>query len=125
VIDYFKNELGLSETEARGKAASRDRWYGVIDGLHRHVSVKELIQEDYDSWKGFSWPVVVLKGGHSISVLRQLARHQNEKHSEEFYIETTFYDALSGLQMEVRTLTAASNGKRPTAKEVARHYEAQ
>ena len=123
LTEYFKTDKNMSEADAKEKAASRDHWYGVVDGMHRLLAIWELSDEDYDTWKGFSWPVTVLKGGHNVSVLKQLARQQNAKHSVECFVETTFYDTIRGLRDEAQRLSREANGKKPSAREVAEAFD--
>lgn len=123
LVLHFKTDKGLTEREARERVASRELWYGVVDGMHRLLAIWEMMEDDYETWKGFSWPVTVLRGGHSIAILKQLARHQNAKHDAECYVETTFYDTLRGLRVEADRLTAEANGKKPTAREIAEEFD--
>lgn len=104
----------MSEADAKEKAASQEQWYGVVDGMHRLLAIWELSDKDYDTWKGFSSPVTVLKGGLSVSVLKQLARQQNAKYSVECLVETTFYDTIRGLRDEAKRLSREANGKKPS-----------
>ena len=88
---YFKKQ-GLFASETKEKSESRNEWYGIIDGMHRHCALIELMADDSKTWSGFQWPVTLLSGGFPLLTLKQLARTQNAKHSETFYIEPTLYD---------------------------------
>ena len=123
VAEYFVEEKGMTTEESIEHAASREIWYGVVDGMHRLVAILELIEEEPESWDGFNWTVTILKGGVSLQVLEQLARHQNLKHSQKCYVETTLYDSLRGLKDESERLVRIKNGKRPSAKEIADAYD--
>jgi len=117
-LDHFKG-LGMTDTEAKEKLGARPVWYGVVDGTYRLIALRELIQEFPARWCGFSWPVTVLRGGHDIQVLKQLARQQNRRHAARFYVETTFFDTLRGLRDEAVRLRIQNNNKQPTARQVA------
>ena len=123
ISNYFQSECGLPESESNTKIKSRKDWYGVVDGMHRLKAITDLAAEYPDSWEGFLWPVTIIKGDCNIQVLKQLARQQNIKHSDAFYVESTFYDMLQGLRDEADRLTTLRNGKRPVAKEVAAAYD--
>lgn len=118
VIDYFKSK-GMTEADAREQAGTKSAWYGVVDGMHRLLAIIELIEEEPDIWSGFSWPFIVLKGGHDIQTLKQLTRHQKFKHSASHYIETTLFGTISGLREEADRLRAESADKTPTAMAIA------
>lgn len=113
----------MSESQAIEKAESRSVWYGVVDGMHRLTAILELMDECPDTWESFLWPVTILKGGHSMQVLKQLGRHQNRKHDSSFFIESTLYDTLFGLREESDRLKSMSNGKQPTAKQIASAFD--
>ena len=128
VLDFFRSKLGsdgepISESQAAEKAEDRSVWYGVVDGMHRMTAIRELIDEDPEHWESFLWPVTILKGGHSLQTLKQLGRHQNKKHDASFYIESTFYDTLVGLRDEADRLKTMSNGRAPSAKQIASAYD--
>ena len=128
VVDFFRSMKGsdgkpLSESQAVEKAEGRSVWYGVVDGMHRLTAILELMDESPDVWESFLWPVTILKGGHSLQVLKQLGRHQNRKHDASFFIESTLYDTLIGLREESDRLRTMSNGKQPTAKQIASAYD--
>lgn len=128
VVDYFRSTKGaddqpISDSQAIQKAEDRSVWYGVVDGMHRLTAILELMNESPDIWESFLWPVTILKGGHSLQVLKQLGRQQNKKHDSSFYIESTLYDTLVGLREESDRLKTMSNGKQPTAKQIASAYD--
>ena len=127
IIDFFKTIRGpqgdfLSDSEAKEKSECRSVWYGVVDGMHRLTAIQELMDENPERWDSFMWPVTILKGGHSIQVLKQLGRHQNRKHDATLYVETTFYDILSGMKEEAHRMQSMTS-KPPTAKQVAAAYD--
>lgn len=128
VIKHWKSQKHddgttiLTDAEAREKAECRSQWYGVVDGMHRQTAVSELMLEGHASWQSFTWPVTLLKGGHDIQILKQLARQQNLKHNETYYVESTFYDVLRGLRQESERLGALMN-KKPSARQIAEAYD--
>ena len=123
---HFQN-LGLCSDEAKEKINSRQEWYGIVDGVHRHTAIVELMNDENidvrSAWEKFKWPVTMLKGGFSLLTLKQLARSQNEKHSDCFYVEPTFYDVLSGLREEYDRLQSEKSAKKITIAEVAAAYD--
>ncbi len=121
VLERFLADA-MTEEAAREKRDPREIWYGLVNGMHRLTAIRELACEDPGRWGGFSWPVLMLKGGQNIEVLRRLARQQNRKQSSLFFVETTFYDLLRGLKEEDRYLQE-KHGKKPTANEVATAYD--
>lgn len=123
ILEHFTGFCKMSENDAKEKMKSRSTWFGVVDGMHRLAAIKELIHEQAEIWEQFLWPVTLLKGDCSIQVLRQLARQQNSKHNDAFYIEDTFFDVLKGLRDEADHLSGYRNGKKPLAKDVAVAYD--
>jgi len=69
----------MSDTEAKQKAVSRSVWYGVVDGMHRLLSITELIEENPSCWCGFSWPVTVTKGGHDFASPQEIGKAAESK----------------------------------------------
>lgn len=118
VVDHFKKQ-GLTGTEIEAAISKHDTWYGIIDGAHYNIAVRNLIQTKA-TWKNFKWFVTVLNGEFLLEMYRKLARAQNERHSDRYYIEMTFYDELSNLREEFESLVRLQ--KKPTHTEVARQY---
>lgn len=119
--------LGLSSDEVKEKIDSRTEWFGIVDGFHRYTAIMQLTRDEDEQvrkeWETFKWPVTMLKGGFQLLTLRQLARSQNEKHSDAFYVEPTFYDVLSGLREEYDRLQGEKSAKKITISEVAAAYD--
>lgn len=123
VLCSYWTGTGLSASEAREKMESRDQWFGVVDGMHRHSAILELIEKHPETWEGFRWPVTLLKGGVPLLTLKQLARVQNAKHSETCFVEPTLFDMLNGLREEHDRLKTERNSKKVTAADVAAAYD--
>ena len=98
VCDYFKKK-GYSESMIKERISSRKNWYGIVDGEHSHAAILRLI-ETKKRWAGYRWFVTIIKSGFNIEKYRQLARMQNERHNDQFYIETTFFDMISNMRTE-------------------------
>ncbi len=98
VCEYFRKK-GYSETKVKERLNSRKAWYGIVDGEHSHTAILLLI-ETRSRWTGYKWFVTVIKSGFNIERYRQLARMQNERHSNRFHIETTFFDMISNMKTE-------------------------
>ena len=118
VNDYFRSE-GFSMEEAREKANSRDRWYGIVDGEHSQRSIVKLMSL-HERWVGFQWFVTVIDGGHPFERYKQLAISNNAKHDAKFYVELTMYDRISNLKAE--HLRLVSCGGRVTGSDVSKAY---
>lgn len=122
IASHFRS-IGLSTSEVKEKVDSKDEWYGVIDGMHRYCAITEMMKEDSRRWEGFLWPVTMLRGGFSLQTLKQLARVQNAKHCDSYYIEPTFFDMLSGLREEYDRIKSHRGSKKVTSAEVSAAYD--
>ncbi len=107
VCEHFRKK-GLSEAQVKEQLGSRLNWYGIVDGEHSHNAIVRLI-ESKSRWNGYKWFVTVIKGGHSIEKYRQLARAQNERQSNRFHIELTFFDMLNNMKTEYEKLSKVQN----------------
>ena len=114
--------LGLSDSEVTHRIKQREPWYGIIDGMHRHKVIMELREEKPDQWGCFEWFVTVVKGGSSLHHYKQLARLQNLKHNDDYYVESTFYDILVGLKEEELKLKQEGL-KNPSGPRIAEAFE--
>ncbi len=121
IHEHFES-VGFSTDEIVDKLKERETWYGIIDGMHRHKAITELMEERANEWSDFKWYVTILEGGHSLHEYRQLARLQNMKHSDEYYIKPTLYDIFKGLKEE-ETKLRKERGKEPSGPEIARAFE--
>lgn len=54
VIEYFKTEWHMSETEARVEAKSPCDLYVVFADIHRHIAILDPIEGNKGRWRGFS-----------------------------------------------------------------------
>lgn len=88
-------------------------WYGIVDGNYRHQAIM-LFMEVSPMWFCLSWMFTSIRPGQLIVRYRQLARVQNSRTSQLFYVDFTFPDVLSNLRMKYdhlklsrETLTAA------------------
>lgn len=117
VREYFDTKYG---SEQSIEYISRfDIWFGIIDGHHSNEAVCHLKSTD-PSWSNFMWFVTILKGGYSVDRYKQLARFQNHRHNEKFYVSMTFYDELINLRNEYERLRLLKS--KPTNVEVAKAY---
>ena len=121
IHEHFES-IGFTVDEIADKLKERETWYGVIDGMHRHKAITELMEERPNEWSDFKWYVTILEGGHSLHEYKQLARLQNMKHSDEYYIKPTLYDIFKGLKEEEIKLRK-ERGKEPSGPEIARAFE--
>ncbi len=118
VYNHFQMK-GLSEANVKERVQSRDVWYGIIDGEHSHSAIMQLM-ESHTRWQGYEWFVTIVNGGHSVEKYRQLARMQNERHDNKFYIEYTFFDIISNMRTEYERLCQIH--KRVSGQDVANAY---
>ena len=118
VADHFKKR-GMTGGEIETAVSRHDTWYGIIDGGHSNEAIRELVNTE-PGWQNFKWFVTVFHGEHPMESYRKLARAQNTRHSERYYVEMTFYDELSNLRAEYESLL--SSQIKPSHTEVARQY---
>ncbi len=118
VYDHFK-EQNLSEDEVKQRVEARSCWYGIVDGEHSHMAIIKLI-DTYERWVGYKWHVTVLKSGKSMERYKQLARCQNERHENRYYVEVTFFDMISNMRYEYERLSMSQ--KRVTGQHVVDAY---
>lgn len=131
VLSYFKRAVDDTNGDMKSRPdeevtriiASREVWYGIVDGNCRHGAVLQLMKEEPDRWEAFKWSVCVVKSTCPVHRLRQLARTQYSKHEGDAWIEITFYEKLSGLYKEYLTLSTKRNKAKPTGSEVVTSYD--
>ena len=121
VQEHFES-LGVSSSEVEVKIKERDLWYGIVDGMHRHRAIMELMEERSEEWGDFKWYVTILNGGHSLHAHKQLARVQNLKNSDDFYIKPTLYDLFKGLKVEEVKLRS-ERGRDPSGPTISNAFE--
>ncbi len=119
VHEHFKAQ-GLDSVCIRERIASRSTWYGIVDGLHSHAAITNIMKH-HSSWKSFKWYVQILNSGFPVEKYRQLARIQNARHNPIYYVELTFYDVISNLRMEHERLKKL--GYRSSGVETAEAYD--
>lgn len=119
--EHFES-FSLSPNQVEIKIKERETWYGIIDGMHRHRAITELMEERPEEWGDFQWYVTVLKGGNTLHEYKQLARLQNLKHSDEYYIKPTLYDVFKGLKEEEIKLRKERN-RDPSGPDIATAFE--
>lgn len=95
LLDYFKEIDGLTELQAKVKGATKQNWYGVVHGTHFYAALLELASED-EIWQALQLPVTLLDGVYSLNALKRMARCQNARHSERYFVRTNLFDALNG-----------------------------
>lgn len=122
LLTYLMQDEGMTREDAEVHADSKDKWYGVVDGRQVHSALLELGDELPSQWEKFKWPVLVLKSSPSIEVLRQIARLNNAKHSDRYYIQQTLFDIIYGAFKERKRLLA-ERGKIPNITDVAKAYD--
>ncbi len=96
--EHFRKK-GYSEDKVKEMVEARQTWFGIVDGEHRHSAILRLI-ETRKHWEGYKWFVTVVKGGYGVERYRQLARIQNERHDDRFFIQYTFFDMISNMKTE-------------------------
>lgn len=107
----------MSEDETAAKVESVDKWYGIVDGNYSNKAIRWLISKKSE-WKDALWFVTLLQGGFPTESYRQLARFQNQSHSDSYYISLTFcyellnlrqeYDRMSDLKAKINTMITKS-----------------
>ena len=117
-LEYFRTK-GLSEAEAKERVKERSVWYGIIDGEHSYHAITHLM-ETKKRWEGYRWFVTIVKEGFSIERYRQLARMQNERHNDRFFVEFTFFDMISNMKTEYDRLCKIQ--ARVVAQDVVNQY---
>ncbi len=118
VCEYFRDK-GFSESEVKRRLSARKEWFGIVDGEHSHSAIKRLIDAK-PKWAGYKWFVTVVKSGFTIERYRQLARMQNERHDNQYFIDYTFFDVISNMRTEYEVLS--QNQKRVTGQDVVNEY---
>lgn len=93
---HFK-AFSSTEMEIKQRIDIRTKWYGTINGLHSHESIK-ILRTKHERRCGYICFICLVNGGHSLDRYRQLARFQNVIHDASFYIYCTFYDLTSNLK---------------------------
>lgn len=111
VRKHFES-LDLDEGDLNTKIDAFDTWYGIVDGHHRHKAILRIIDAGNAGWDGFMLPVIILNGGSDLHRLKQLARSQNSRNSENYYVETTLYDLLCGLKDEYDRMSMSASPKK-------------
>lgn len=91
--------------------------------MHRQCAIVELMKSSEERWGDLRWPVMLSKGRHPMLTLKQIARSQNARQSEKFYVEPTQYDTLYGLREEHERLSREKNVKKVTYDDVAAAYD--
>lgn len=89
MLNHFEENDRLTELQAEVKGATKQNWYQLVHAGHFHACLLERVQED-EVWQAFPWHVTLSAGGHSLNVLRQMARGQSARKSKRYFMRTTF-----------------------------------
>ncbi len=118
-VHKYLADQGKSKEEVKSIIVSHEHWYGIVDGLHHNCAVRRL-KESNERWESVLWYVTVIRGGNTLEEYERLARFQNHRHSEKYFIEVTFYDQLHNLKKDFERLQSVKRSV--TQKEVAQSY---
>lgn len=98
VIKYFVLQRN-SHTKAKVRMGSKQTFYRIVDGVHRHAIVLHFIKTE-TTWRDFMWYVAICKSECSLGQYRHLFVLQSIHYGPSFYLEFTILEFLVNLRME-------------------------
>ena len=109
-----------AEDETDAAVLKFEKWYGVIDGMHRLTALQRLMTTDA-AFKGFLVGVRVVADDITDREIVQAARANNDLTAAEHKVEGTTYDQIKGYYEEFKRIQSGT-GTSPTPQAVAEAY---
>lgn len=99
-IERYFQSYGFSQMGLQTRIYSRRKWYRIGEGEHIYAAFTDLSEENPAKWDGFLFPVLLMRGGAIIQTFKELARSQDERYDNVYYMETKLFDRMYGRKKE-------------------------